>query len=162
MTSQPGQLQSEDSMSFLTSTVGALGSTLAQQPGSPSVLFFGLLVSAISKALPSLETNPKDRVEDGALFGASILSFLAAGLQTNWKFSDPSGLVYGLLLLGIILKTGLSLRNKPMKYEDLASLVIALVAIASIPFASQYASVGLFLSILAKTLLNSPSDSSTT
>jgi hypothetical protein len=151
-------MQSEDGLSFLSAVVGAFGSTFTQQPGGPNVLLVGLLLAAVSKALPSLADKSmtgKDKIEDVALFGAAVLSFLAAGIQSSWTFSNPSIWVYILLLLGVLLKTGIDLpKGKP---EDVAAFIVALAAILLVPLIPRSASVGLFFSFLAKTLTSSSS-----
>ena len=93
-------------------------------------------------------------MEDAVLLAAAVLSALAAGLQNGGNFSAPSGVAYALLLIGFILKSGFSLRLKPRKLEDEASFAVAVVSLALVPFSLQYASIGAFLSLLAKTLLN--------
>jgi len=153
-------MQSEDGVSFLSAVIGALGSTMIQQPGSPTI-FVGLVLAAVSKALPSFFTDPKDRVEDLALFIAALASALASGLQSNWTFSNPSVWVYALLLLGMLIKTGMSLRKKKpkdkRKPEDVLAFIVAAVTLAFVlyPGTSQFASGGLFLSFHAQTLTSS-------
>jgi hypothetical protein len=142
-------------MSFLSATVGALGSTISQSSVSPQALYLGLVVGAISKALPSLATKGKDWVEDAILFAAAVASAVATGLQNGGSFSSPTGLAYALLLIGFLLKTGLSLWHGPMKIEDIAAFGVAIVSLVLVPFSVQYASIGTYLSLLSKTLLNS-------
>ena len=159
-------LQGEDYLSFISATIGAAGSTLSGQTGNPQTLLLGLMVSAIAKALPSLETRPlsKETLEDWFLLLSAIVGAFAAGVQSNLQFLHPDVLTYSLLV-GLVLKTLASVVllgrekgslakavNQNFK-EDIIPLVIGLSAlIASLPLGPQYATLGVFFGFLAKSL----------
>ena len=152
------RLGSEDGLSFLSSVLAAAGSTLGAQVGNPKILLIGLVIAAISKALPSLEANPwsKETLEDWLLFLAAIFGALGAGLQADLSFSNPNILIYALLL-GVLGKTIPSIVMGSRKLEDILPAVISILSLlGSLPYGPQYLSFGVFFCFLAKTLSQPP------
>lgn len=103
----------------------------------------------------------QDRWEDFALFAASFLGLLGAGIQTNFSFSTPLSqeiLIFGLAA-GLFGKAVLSLKgNWRNSLEDWIPLIAAVAsAIAVVPLGTQYAEVGIFFGFLGKQLIGSPS-----
>ncbi len=153
------RIGTEDGLAFSSTVLGAAGAALGQQVGNPKILLLGLVVAAISKALPSLEANPwsKETVEDWLLFLAAFFGALGAGMQADLTFSNPNFLIYALLI-GVLGKTIPSIIMGPKKLEDILPAVIAMFALlGSLPYGSQYISFGVFFCFLAKTLATSSS-----
>lgn len=150
----------EDSVSFVSAIFGALGSTVTQQ-SNPQTLLFGLVLSAFAKAVPSLGKNVrgKETVEDWLLLTAAFAGALAAGIQSNFTFSDPYSqrTLILALCLGLIGKAVPSIINGHGGKEDWVSLAAAVASfIAGLPLTSlapQYAAVGVFFGFLAKQLI---------
>ena len=167
MPSGGGQLQTEDYISFSSAILGALGSTIQQQ-NSPQTLLLGLVAAAVAKALPSLGHSAKDwsSLEDWVLFLGGALGYLAAGIQSNFNYSDPSsqkiviaGLAIGLAgkALGSLIKAW---KEKGWgKLEDWLPLIAAVAtALGSLQWGIQFAAIGIFFGFLGKQLASSPGD----
>jgi hypothetical protein len=164
-------MQDEDSLSFLSSVLGALGSTLTTPggpqtpPGSqqgltanPQTLFVGLILAAVAKTLPSLKNHPKSW-EDWILFVFAALSALAALIEAQTTLpATYKQIPIILLIIGILGKTLLPLSKKPrsLKLEDKLTAIIALIVLfAVVPLASNYAAIGVFCAFLTKALTTS-------
>jgi hypothetical protein len=180
------QMQQEDSLSFLSAVLGALGSTLTTPTGgsqtvsgslttlsgNPQTLFAGLVISAVAKTLPSLKENRKN-LEDLILFVCAVLAALAAGIQAQtglppWP-SLYAKLPITLLLIGVLGKSlvpmvqvlkakGVKGLKTGVKIEDTLTVLVAIVALIllAVPLTSNLATVGTFCAFLTKALTSSP------
>ncbi len=151
-------------MSFVSAVFGALGSTVTQE-NNPKTLLLGLVLSATAKAVPSLGKNPMDSKtrEDWLLLIATFAGALAAGIQSNFSYSDPNSqrILILALCLGLIGKAVPSIIHDHGSKEDWVSLVVAIATfVAGLPFSTvspQYAAIGVFAGFLAKQLIPSSS-----
>ena len=133
-------------------------------------LLWGLLIAAVAKTLPSLKDEPKSW-EDWILFVFAILGAFAVLLeaQSSLRSMYPY-LPILLLLIGILGKTLLPLTDKKTgwkktgwkgwKVEDKLTAIIAIIMLAILPFAPQYATIGVFFAFLTKTLTSTPTSTS--
>ena len=76
------QIQDEDSLSFLSAVLGALGSTMTTTSAGSQTLLVGVLLAAVAKTLPSLKEDHKS-LEDWILFIFAILGAFAAGIEAS-------------------------------------------------------------------------------
>ena len=149
--------ETEDYLSFSSTILGAVGSTL-QQNGSSQTLLLGLVVAAIAKALPSLADPKKsglwERVEDSLLFLSAVLGYVAAGIESNFDYSTPLSreIVIIGLAVGLIAKTIPSLiSHKKLTLEDSIPHIAGVTSlIGGLLGGTQLAAAGLFLGFLWK------------
>ena len=153
-----------DNSEFEKSAVlGALGSTMTTSSANSQTLLWGLLIAAVAKTLPSLKDEPKSW-EDWILLVFAILGAFAVLLeaQSSLRSMYPY-LPILLLLIGILGKTLLPLKTggrKGWKMEDKLTAIIAIIMLAILPFAPQYATIGVFFAFLTKTLTSTPTSTS--
>jgi uncharacterized membrane protein YfcA len=167
-------MQDEDSLSFVSAVIGALGSTLTTTPSASSVaaaaasptLLVGVFVAAFAKTLPSLKEKPR-KWEDWILLIFTFCGALAAAweAQTNVYSSYPYVPAI-FLLIGILGKTLLPLTEEKgawkkrwdgWKVEDKLTAILAIIVLVSLGFIPQYATIGVFATFLTKTLTSTNS-----
>jgi uncharacterized membrane protein HdeD (DUF308 family) len=180
-------MQDEDSLSFLSSVLGALGSTLSNPggpPGSsastptptgnPQAIFVGLLIAAIAKTLPSLKDNYKKEdlkksAEDWFLLACAIFSALAALMVNQPPYT---GLAIYLLLVGILGKALIPIvfsflpappktERVKRKKEDFLTVFVAIIVLGVLlllHFSPYAPTAAVFCAFLTKALTSSNSN----
>ena len=154
--SQNSGPEPEDNLAFITTVIGALSQTL-NTVNTPKTILLSLVLASVAKSVPSLGSPAKKnrRAEDMILLVAALAGALIGGIESSYTYNDPLSqtiVTFGLII-ALLGKTAMSLKNKNL--EDEVAFGLAIASLAFLPFGNNYAWTGIFFGFIAKELLSS-------